>query len=38
VGLTQTVGKASAGAIEHMRVAKVVNIARTLDELKEKGL
>lgn len=38
VGLTQTVGKASAGAIEHMRVAKVVNLARTIDELKEKGL
>ena len=38
VGLTATVGKASAGAIEHMRVAKVVNLARALDELKEKGL
>ena len=38
VGLTSTVGKASAGALEYMRVAKVVNLARTIDELKEKGL
>ena len=38
VGLTSTVSKASAGAIEHMRVAKVTNIAQTVDELKEKGL
>jgi 23S rRNA (guanosine2251-2'-O)-methyltransferase len=38
VGLTQTVGKASAGAIEHMRVAKVTNLATTIDELKERGL
>ena len=38
VGLTATVAKASAGAIEHMRVAKVTNIAVVIDELKEKGL
>ncbi len=38
VGLTATVGKSSAGALEHMRVSKVVNIARTIDELKERGL
>ena len=38
VGLTQTVAKSSAGAIEHMRVAKVVNLARCIDELKEQGL
>ncbi len=38
VGLTSTVAKASAGAIEHMRVAKVTNIAMTIDELKERGL
>ncbi len=37
-GLTATVSKASAGALEHMAVAKVTNIAQTLDELKEKGL
>jgi len=38
VGLTATVAKASAGAISHMRVAKVTNLALTIDELKEKGL
>lgn len=37
VGLTPTVVKTSAGAVEHMRVAKVTNLAATLDELKEKG-
>ena len=36
--LTATVGKASAGAIEHVRVAKVTNLSSTLDELREKGL
>ena len=30
--------KASAGAVHHVRVADVVNIARSLDELKELGL
>ncbi len=38
VGLTTTVAKASAGAIEHMRVAKVTNLSQTIDELKEEGL
>ena len=38
VGLTSTVAKASAGAIEHMRVAKVTNLSQTIDELKEHGL
>lgn len=38
VGLTPTVAKASAGAMMHMRVAKVTNISQTIDELKEKGL
>ncbi len=38
VGLTQTVAKASAGAVEHMRVARVTNLAVTIDELKERGL
>ena len=38
VGLTSTAAKASAGAIEHMRVAKVTNLAMTIDDLKEKGL
>lgn len=30
--------KASAGAVAHVRIAEVVNIARALDELKEAGL
>ncbi len=38
VGLTATVAKASAGAIEYMPVAKVTNIARTIEELKEQGV
>lgn len=37
-GVTGTVAKASAGASEHLPVAKVTNISRTLDELKAKGL
>ena len=38
VGLTSVAAKASAGAIEHMRVAKVTNLAMTIDYLKEQGL
>ncbi len=38
VGLTSVVAKASAGAMLHMRVAKVTNLAITIDELKERGL
>lgn len=38
VGLTQTVAKASAGAVEYMRVARVTNLAVTIDELKDRGL
>ena len=38
VGLTSVVAKASAGAIEHLRVAKVTNLSSTIDELKKKGL
>ena len=37
-GLTATVAKASAGAIVHTPVAKVTNLARTIEELKERGL
>lgn len=37
-GLTATVGKASAGAAEHMAVARVANMASALRELKEAGL
>ncbi|MDB4969107.1 MAG: methyltransferase, TrmH family, group 3 [Myxococcales bacterium] len=35
VGITPAVVKASAGATEHVKIATVVNIARTLEELKE---
>jgi 23S rRNA (guanosine2251-2'-O)-methyltransferase len=38
VGLTETVAKASAGAIEYVPVAKVTNLAQTIDLLKEKGI
>lgn len=38
VGLTATVSKASAGALEHMKIAKVNNIAQTIEELKTKGI
>lgn len=37
-GLTATVVKASAGAINYTPVAKVTNIAKTIEELKEQGL
>lgn len=37
-GLTAAVDKASAGAIEHLAVAKVASLASTIDELKEKGI
>jgi 23S rRNA (guanosine2251-2'-O)-methyltransferase len=36
--LNAVVAKASAGALEYMRVARVTNITATIDELKEKGL
>ena len=38
VGLTPTVAKSSAGAIMHMKIAKVTNLSQTIDELKEEGL
>ncbi|GKX32142.1 23S rRNA (guanosine(2251)-2'-O)-methyltransferase RlmB [Vallitalea longa] len=37
VGLTSTVAKTSAGAIEYTKVARVTNVARTIDELKKEG-
>jgi 23S rRNA (guanosine2251-2'-O)-methyltransferase len=37
-GVTATVTKASAGASEHLPIAKVTNIARTLEELKKEPL
>ena len=38
VGLTATVAKTSAGAINYTPVAKVTNLTKTMKELKEKGL
>ena len=38
VGLTATVVKASAGAVNYTPVVKVTNIAKTIDELKGRGL
>lgn len=38
VGLTATVAKASAGAMEYMKVARVTNISKTMQELKDKGV
>lgn len=37
-GLTPVVAKASAGALEHMAVARVSNIAQTVTDLKKRGL
>lgn len=37
-GLSYTVGKSSAGSVEYMNVARVTNIAQTIDELKERGV
>ena len=37
-GLTATVAKASAGALNYVPVAKVTNLGKTIDELKKKGL
>ena len=38
VGLTAVVAKASAGAVEYMKVARVTNINAAITELKEKGV
>lgn len=37
VGLTATVAKTSAGALNYTPVAKVANLGQTIDELKEKA-
>jgi len=37
VGLTDTVARASAGALAHLPVVKVTNLARAMEELKEAG-
>ena len=38
VGLTSTVAKTSAGALNYTPVAKVTNLVRTMEELKQKGI
>ncbi|WP_102399183.1 23S rRNA (guanosine(2251)-2'-O)-methyltransferase RlmB [Haloimpatiens massiliensis] len=38
VGVTPTVYKSSAGAIEHVKIAKVTNVNNAIDELKEHGV
>ena len=38
VGLTATVARTSAGALEHTLVAKVTNLSNCIEELKEKGI
>ena len=38
VGLTATVAKASAGAVEYMKVARVTNISAAIAQLKQKGV
>jgi 23S rRNA (guanosine2251-2'-O)-methyltransferase len=37
-GLTETVAKAAAGALEHVKVARVTNLSRLIEELKERGI
>ena len=37
-GITPAVAKVSSGAVEYVKVARVTNIARTMDELKKEGL
>ena len=38
VGMTEVVAKTSAGALAHMAIAKVTNLANAIDELKEAGV
>ena len=38
VGVSPAVPKASAGAVEHMAIAKVTNLAQTIADLKERGI
>ncbi len=38
MGLTPAAVKASAGAVEHVKVARVVNLTRTLEELQKQNI
>lgn len=37
-GLTEAVSIVSAGALEHLQVARVKNLARTMEDLKKRGM
>ena len=37
-GLSETVSRASAGGLEHVRVARIGNVAQALEELKARGI
>ena len=37
-GVSDSVVKASAGAVEYMKIAQIANISRAMEELKDKGL
>ncbi len=37
-GITEAVIEVSAGAAEHLKIARVTNLARSMDELKKRGL
>ncbi len=36
-GLTETVAKAAAGALEHIAIARIGNVSQTLEDLKKRG-
>lgn len=38
VGLTETVAKAAAGALEYVRIARVTNLSRLIEQLKERNI
>jgi 23S rRNA (guanosine2251-2'-O)-methyltransferase len=37
-GLTETVATVSAGALEHLKIARVVNLGQSMEELRERGI
>src|SRR5688572_12291059 len=37
-GLSETVGRASAGALEHVKVARIGNVSQAIETLKQKGV